>query len=62
MLNQMLDDLRNSLSLFETNNSEVAHLVNLVEELRDIASTLNYKVEKLEKALENLKGENDGEI
>ena len=62
MLNQMLDDLRNSLSLFETNNSEVAHLVDLVAELRDIASSLNYKVEKLEKALENLKGESDGEI
>lgn len=62
MLKGMLDDLRNSLSLFETNNPEVAHLVNLVEELRDIASTLNYKVEKLEQELETLKGENDGEI
>ncbi|MDE0327351.1 MAG: hypothetical protein OXN27_25770 [Candidatus Poribacteria bacterium] len=62
MLKGMLDDLRNSLSLFETTNPEVAHLVNLVEELRDIASTLNYKVEKLEKELENLKGENDGKM
>ena len=57
MLNQMLDDLRTSLSLFETTDPEMAHLVNLVEELRDIASTLNYKVEKLEKELADLKGD-----
>ena len=57
MLNHMLDDLRTSLSLFDTANPEMAHLVNLVEELRDIASTLNYKVEKLEKELADLKGD-----
>lgn len=57
MLKQMLDDLRTSLSLFDTANPEMVHLVNLVEELRDIASTLNYKVEKLEKELADLKGE-----
>ena len=47
MINKLLDELRESVQLFETNDPEVAHLVSLIEDLRNIVSTLAYQVDTL---------------
>ena len=49
-----INDMRDSIQLFETVDPEIAHLLSLIEDLTNIISTQDYQIKKLERRIDNI--------